>query len=374
MAMDMEPIAQKKSLISSRFSATTLVGALILAIALFVLLAQNAKTYRSTVTIMIIAKSPAAAQQKDAIADNIAALPRTLSFYDRLLADNPTISDPTAGSAPDKRKALWDGFMQVQQPNASDKSIIELSTLAKSPSDSQILSTDAARTLFSVASGYYDVKNDIDLRIIDGPITSAEVDGWQWLALWSMLIGVAAAYLIGELFSPGPRAATDSQKSFGNIFVTPKIKPIASLEDIYLSQDRQETFDIPDTQQHEQPAIAEEIPTEPAIEVPKWEYPNFPEMPARNASHIEAGGPVSHGLQSSAPANLPIADEPSFSPLPPVDTQASSGENTTATMPQAEPTPEQLKARLNQLSSKPAHEPTQDEIKNRLNQLLKGEL
>jgi len=326
-----------------------------------VLLAQIAKTYRSTVTIMIIAKSPAAAQQKDAIADNIAALPRTLSFYDRLLADNPTISDPTAGSAPDKRKALWDGFMQVQQPNASDKSIIELSTLAKSPSDSQILSTDAARTLFSVASGYYDVKNDIDLRIIDGPITSAEVDGWQWLALWSMLIGVAAAYLIGELFSSGSRTASDSQKSFGNIFVTPKIKPIASLEDLYLSQDQQETFDVADAPDYGQPEMAEEISAEPAIEVPKWEYPNFPEMPAHAIS------------PSSAPANLPIADETLFSPLPPVDTQAPSGENTTATMPQAEPTPEQLKARLSQLSGS-AHEPTQDEIKNRLNQLLKGEL
>lgn len=361
MVMDMEPTAQKKSLIAARFSATTLIGGLVLACAFFALLAQSAKTYRSTVTIMVIAKSPAAAQQKEAIADNIAALPRTLSFYDRLLADNPSISDPTAGKAPDKRKSLWDGFVQVQQPNASDKSIIELSTLAKSSGDSQTLSTDAVRTLFSVASGYYNVKDDIDLRIIDGPITSAEVGAWQWLALASILLGIAAAYLIGELFSSRPRSASESRELFENIFATPKIKPIASLEDIYLSQDRQATTAIADTPAYKQPEVAVETPAEPLIEVPKWEYPNFPEMP------------VSHGLQASAPANLPIADETLFVPQPPVDTQAPTGENTAAMPTHAEPTPEQLKARLSQLSGS-AHEPTQDEIKNRLNQLLKGEL
>jgi hypothetical protein len=348
----------------SKISVRAAVAGCIIAVTVFLLLLDSAKMYRSTVTILVIPRSQVSAEQKDEIVHNIASLPTLLTFYDRMLRDNPTIKDSTAGLSQDKRKQAWNTFVNVQEPSKSNGSLIELSLLAKNQSDAQALSMKAARTLFSVTSGYYDVKNDIDLRIVDGPITTATVSGWYWFLFVSLLFGAGVVYLLqsvvflGKKTVSGKREAFDSisntLRNLGESFVKTKDKPESSLEDLYLSQDQKDAFNIPSETDRGQMETRGDMPIQAEMETPQWEYPNVPEMPARNASHIEAGGPVSHVLKSEAPANLPIAEDMFPSAAETIDIPS---------LPIQERGPHEIKHT----------EPTQEEIKSRLNQLLRGE-
>jgi len=70
-------------------------------------------------------------------------------------------------------------------------------------------------------------------------------------------------------------------------------------------------------------------------------YPNFPEMP------------VSHKVESSAPANLPVADDSFFiqneAPTESSPSQSVESERDSIASETREPTPEELKKRLNEL-------------------------
>jgi len=370
----MESIAQKKPVLGFQpWMQSTAVGVIIAAI-FFAVLASGAKQYRSTVTILVIAKSPVAAMQQDAIVKNIAFLPTTLRFYDRLLQDNPTITDPTAGLSASERKSAWDRFVNVRQPARESASIIGLSTLARTQNDAEVLTLDAVRTLFAMVSGYYNVKEDIDVRIIDGPVTTVGIAGWQWLLLVSILLAAAVALALEKIsfFAtmsvPGKEEALQhiggALHDLGKTFSMPgRTKSKSSLEDLYMSQDQPELFDVPDALDYGEQAA--EKADEPIIDVPAWRYPNVPEMPVRNASPARndvatsgeqsvAGGPVRYTARASAPDNLPMADDNFFVSQPPVEIQSAGNQNT---MPETK-----------------QHEPTQEEIKQRLNQLLKGEL
>ncbi|MCX6765860.1 MAG: hypothetical protein NT136_02790 [Candidatus Moranbacteria bacterium] len=302
---------EKFKSINIRFSFSFFVLALILGVTFFLLLTGEFRYYRSQVSVLFIPKSEKAAFHTPYILANLVKIPRTLAFYDRLLKDNPELTDQFSGRSKDERKKLWNKTLGIKQENKS--TFINIEIMEKDRTQSVQLAEQATRTLIDTASRYYNIKTDIDLRIVEGPITTPILKYWYWLILLSAALGLLSSFLLNVIFS-----------AFIN-----------------LARVKKDIFKLPRFERKEENKIA-------AMEE-ELVIPGFP-----------AGKEESTARKSKAPENLPVADEIISPPqeelydIPP----ALNGE--AAEILEEEP--------------KEITEPTEEELKKRLNQLLRGEL
>ncbi|MEI9966773.1 MAG: hypothetical protein WDN67_04030 [Candidatus Moraniibacteriota bacterium] len=257
----------------------------------------------------------------------------TLRFYDRLLETHEEITDASAGRQADDRKAFWQNRVQAraQQGNA-----VSVTFLASSEEEARALSRAYFQTLLGQASLYYNLKTQVDIRAVDGPIVAPRVAnpfGYITLSLFSGIAVTSLFFLILRLFfgvgRPFPRHGAESDLPIGKsvpwlrpAHFTPS--PSASLA--YKSE--------------------ESTPEKPLVSN------TFDQVLSSVEPHI------SKLDTASAPANLPVVDEvPAF--------LFGDGK------PSPEPVPEQKEEIL--LSEGSAGEPTVEEYKRRLNQLLRGQ-
>jgi capsular polysaccharide biosynthesis protein len=143
------------------------------------------RSYRAEITVLVISKTEMSSQES---AENMAEVARTLSFYERVLSDNDLIDDDFEGYAPDKRKALWNDVISVKRQTNSGALVLE--TKGDTPEKAKRLAKQTAQTLFSVAGLYYNVKTDIDMRVIDGPIVSYKLAKPFLFGVTSILTGL----------------------------------------------------------------------------------------------------------------------------------------------------------------------------------------
>lgn len=143
------------------------------------------RSYRAEIIVLVISKTETPSQE---IAENMAEVTRTLSFYERVLADNDLIDDDFEGYAPDKRKALWNKTFSAKRQAGSGALVLE--ARGNTPEKTKRLTKQTAQTLFSVAGIYYNVKTDVDMRIIDGPIVSYALAKPFFYGVTSILTGL----------------------------------------------------------------------------------------------------------------------------------------------------------------------------------------
>lgn len=231
------------------FSVQIFFTGMILSFTFFLLFIDACKTYSSSITILVNAKSEFSAKQQEQIIENILAFPHTLSFYDRLLKYNPDVRDITKGNSSDKRKLAWNKMLSVKRTD-KNSSVIEISITAKQESDADQLAQKTVRTLFDFTGNYYDIKNDLDLRIIDGPIASAKLTGWYWILPLSILLGFFIAFVLENILAKSKGIFT-SQRNFlkeKNFFDFKKELPetpqegISELENLYMSEENETPF------------------------------------------------------------------------------------------------------------------------------------
>jgi len=336
----------------------------VLSVVFFLVGVFSFKSYQSQVLILVIPKSEVAVSQQAQIFQNLLELPRTLAFYDRLLKNNPNFVDSTASQKPEQRKSRWNQMIQAAQLDKQN-SIISISISGDDQMTGELIAGKTAQTFFETASGLYDVKTEIDLRMIEQPVTKTVCPTWPAIAVASVLAGILLAWtcqylkifsqklsVLQEIFRNNPLPSLN----FGKKNAEPM--PLEALEDLYKSEEATqlnfETRSIAKPNETEKPTaledenlLANEVEEKTEASTSQQEvanlgvYPNFPEMP------------VHHKEEAGVPTNLPIGDfEDSFA-FPanelPIEAETVSEE-------------------------KKHHEPTADQLKERLNQLLKGDL
>lgn len=157
--------------------------------------------YQSEVRVLVIGKVPTAAT--DQVVENFTELSKNLSFYEQVLERNDLIDDDFEGYSKDERKELWNETVEVTR---SEKSGV-LSVIAKqdTPEKAKRLSEETTRTLFSVASFYYNIKTDIDMRVVDEPIVKTIVAHPVRYAMTSFgsALGVTIAFFVVLSAVPG---------------------------------------------------------------------------------------------------------------------------------------------------------------------------
>jgi capsular polysaccharide biosynthesis protein len=334
-------LKQKIKNVKLHMTLQIFVVGVVLSLTFFLLMLDSFKTYSSELSILVVPKSNFALQQQDQLVSNILEFPKTLAFYDALLKHNSDVKDQVKGLSADERKNYWNGMLSVNR-SSINSSVIRITVTTKNKNDAEKLDQKTVRELFNTASVYYDIKNDFDLRIIDGPIIKTYLPAWQMLLFISALLGFFLVLLLDFVIF-GKRVHVVSQenelgKNKDYFDFKHEDKTEAEVEN-YFSQNH--FLDV----EKENAGIQQMKKLTKLIEPDK--YPNFPEMP----TVLEK--------RDAAPGNLPIADD---------DFELGSFENQeNATeeilMPEVEaPVIEQERA-----------EPTPEQLKKRLNELLRGE-
>lgn len=323
--------------------------------------------YRAETTILVISRT-GTSQDGAAVGENLAGIMQTLSFYDRVLADNNFIDDTFSGYAPDKRKQAWNDTVSVKRPD--DGSVLTLSATGDTSEEAAVLAKQTAQTLFSVASLYYNVKTDVDIRIIDGPLLSS-------VLVSPLLFGVASlvtGFLITTLFFLFLNAIPE--------YIMRRKKNLLSDESVVRQNISLEKYVAPEK------AYPEFFPDEtiPWIDPKKF----IPAKPTTLSFESVAEQAKKNTLHAPAPANLPVAssemdlpvadevflpfefEAPTVDPEVPFSSQQGDplgfpirGEH--SIMASME-TPSQGES----ASTIDRGEPTTDEYKRRLNELLSG--
>ncbi|MDD5396732.1 MAG: hypothetical protein PHW24_01585 [Candidatus Moranbacteria bacterium] len=372
--MELEKFTQKIMAFAKSFSLQTFAGGLFLSAVFLTLMINSSKTYTSEISILVSAKSENALKNQAQLVASVVELPKTLAFYDRLLKLNPDVRDVAAGKSVEQRKAKWNEMLSVQRAGI-DSSVIEISISTLRQSDSEQLAGKTVRTLFDDVAFYYDVKNDVSLRIIDGPITKVHVSNLSALLLLSIVLGFLAVALL-KIFVFSKKKISISKPDFSKInsFFDFKKNTTVSAEDeldslnkLYesegevLSKEKIAALQENGTKMEQvDPKIQEMKKLTKKMEPSK--YPNFPEMPLAGVS------------KNSAPDNLPIADDSFFAGNFEFDLAAEEIEKK---IPEANENeiPVQASTEIEEqpIADQTPKEPTPEQLKERLNQLLRGD-
>ena len=89
------------------------------------------------------------------------------------MENNDLIDDDFEGYSKDERKAHWNDIVSVHR---SDKSgVLSVVATQDTPEKAKRLSEETVKTLFAVASFYYNIQTDIDVRVVDEPIVKTVV-------------------------------------------------------------------------------------------------------------------------------------------------------------------------------------------------------
>ena len=176
--------------------------AIVVAVIFFVVGVSLSKTYKSEMRILLIPKSEVAARNIDQILRNAEEIPKSLSFYNKMLELNSDIEDNLADMPDSQRKEAWNSKIKIK--NIKESEIIKIDTFSDDQLQAEIISRQIAFSDITVLSRYYDITTDLDMRIIDGPITCfAYRINYGILFLFSLLAGIiigGAVYLIAKFF------------------------------------------------------------------------------------------------------------------------------------------------------------------------------
>lgn len=310
------------------------------------------RAYETEVRILVINRQ---AETPRDITGNLAEIGGTLDFYERLLAREDTLTDPSGGLAPDERKAAWRSKVTVKKVGETDT--LALQARDVSLEASRAWARGSTETLFAVAAFYYNIRTDADLRIIDGPFTKRVVER----PTLYILASVASGLFLTILF-----------------FFLLRIFPIF-FDALRRRAHKKHRGKERERNEEETPAyhIGESVP----LIDPKKFLPSRPQRlhfeELHGETHENFRKPLGMGATAGAPANLPVAPAPeterraAFSepePVPenlpfadsdftfsedarPASNPQESGETAAGPeVPQvSEPSMEEYKARLNKL-------------------------
>lgn len=181
-------------------SKTFWVTTIVIAVIAFIIGTNSGKSFIGETSILLIPKSDKAVRNIDQIIANAKEIPKSLSFYNKLVELNPDMEDQASGLADAERKDFWNDKIVLK--NTRRSGIIRVNVFSDSQLQAEIISKQVANDISVVMSRYYDTKNDLDIRIIDGPIVYAfKKCSFLVISLYSIILGLLAGTIIYFLVS-----------------------------------------------------------------------------------------------------------------------------------------------------------------------------
>jgi capsular polysaccharide biosynthesis protein len=326
------------------------------------------REYRAEVSIIVLPQGNAFGSEQ--VVENVAALPKTLDFFDALLASDARLTEfSDIDEAPvAMRKAAWKNMLEVKRQGRSG--IVTYTLEAKNQEEAELLARQMTKVLFEKVGVYYDIRSQISLRLVEGPLVRTSVASpVQWIGL-SLLLGTGAALagtaLLMKLETVLRRRSKNIPEEEGG--------SLRSFESA-VSPLRPETF-VP-----KKPAVlfsetgearAREEQWNQALAMQESEAQRVKEkaiekkaMPLQRET-VASAPVVTQRATAGAPANLPVMDEATFlAQFSTVNTEETPEEPEVI-----EPTPTPV-APSETTEASLSTEPTVEEYRRRLNELLR---
>ena len=348
--------------------------------------------YRAEVTVLVL---PLSTNQTPAeqMVENIAILPTTVSFLDALLESDGRLSEfsDLDEQSINARSEQWNEMLAVRREGGSG--IVTYTIKADTQEEATIFARQMAKVLFQKIGTYYDIRSEVSLRLIEGPLVRASlISPVTWVvlsvsigivaALSLMVLGVFLRLLIGtprrktatptaETLSPVSRPTDTAYPAIHPDTFVPK-KPMVLFSEEGEARAREEKREYnpyvitPNSQQVSGARNEVTAPETVALPVAPIET-----VSATSTTQPIAVEPLSTPTsiattKSAAPANLPFIDEATFL------AQFSSE----ATPESAPPEPDTDPIQPMETGQEPATpslpaEPTMEDYRRRLNELLK---
>lgn len=286
--------------------------AILAATVYFVINVNRQNIFQSEVQLLLLPKDAKTGKNIEQVIANAEKIPSTLAFHDKLIKTNPNLSaNEEFADLPDyKRKKAWNSEIEISKINNSN--IISVKAFADIQPDSEDLSNAVSRDLITEMSLYYNIRTELEMRKIDGPISNEISRGLNVSSIIiSLLVGVILWIILNFTIKTSEK-------------LTDKIG--------------RNTFPIKDN-------LSFSFPTE----IKKSEKENRENEKEEFLIEKEEDATViSQEKKASAPENLPIVNEFSLNSSIKVDKKES--EQAEAFEPKThEATEEEIKARLNKL-------------------------
>jgi len=309
------------------------------AMIIFVVVINSGRTYKVEVDILLLPKNETMVRNISQIIENVRQIPLSLSFYNKIIENNSDIED-AAFELPDaKRKQFWNAQIETSQIGKSG--LIKIAIFNASPLQTEMISRQAISSLSVATSQYYNIKTDLDMRIVDGPIVSqvARIN----IPLW-IFISLVAGIFLGLVIFLGSNLFS---KKFAQDAVMPSSMPRPFMfPDFPMSQVKEKKAEIDFGTQN---IFDFKIEDEAAI---------------ASAPIKKKEVPMAQEKKASAPSNLPIAEEEFVFALPMEVEQPMVKE-------------EEVETFVAEKKTEPVdttREATLEEVKARLNKLLGGDI
>jgi hypothetical protein len=312
-----------------------------------VILADSFRDHEAEMSVLVIPKNQVSADTLPEIVSNMERIAGTDAFRSAFFGALSEKSGAYEGLSASARWKVAEKMVSVRQEDAG--STIVVRTFSDDADDARTGVRQATLALFGSVGRYYNLKEDIDLRVIDGPTVSTRIANPFLFAVASAGLGavVASAFFLMLFGLPGALSFFErSRRSVGTPLRTKVFEP-----------------EMP-TSPFLRDAVETDRETAAAVIA---EHENvFPESPVREG--------VAHGKKSSAPPNLPSLSEEEERFLREFSFEGSLEREEDEEVKEAIVAEGNMSIRT-EAATEPVSdgcEPTEEEYKRRLNELLRG--
>ena len=325
--------------------------AIIASIVSFFVFFKKEQAYKTELDILILPRNEKTAESLDQTVESIKQIPLSLSFYDKMLEANKSITDGAVGQSDYERKEFWNKKINSQRIDGSG--VIRLEVFDENQSQAEIIASQLKNDLFVVISKYYNIKTDLEPRLIDGPITGSTVSGDIWKNIAeSAGLGTAIGFFVTLIISGLFGFVSQRRQDYFNSQYAFK-KDILPKEKSNETEKRDFRYSFSENKSAAERALEEIQAEEVASNQEKTPEKNSKSLIGPEDAPVEIKEKnVSTGKKASAPSNLPFADEE----LPEIfnsnRSENAAEESTVSEEPKAsykEATPEEVKARIAKL-------------------------
>ena len=169
--------------------------AALIAIVSFVIGINMQRTFRSEVEVLLLPKNEVVSKNMDAVLENSQKISQTLKFYDQILTADEGIEDASQELPDYKRKQYWNSRIKIERLEKSHILLIGISN--DSQFQASLVADQAAHTLGDTLSQYYNIRTELETRIIDGPVISSHtsLQNIFSVAIWSLIIGIFLSFV-----------------------------------------------------------------------------------------------------------------------------------------------------------------------------------
>jgi capsular polysaccharide biosynthesis protein len=169
--------------------------AVLLAVIVFVVGINRTKIYQAEIRILILPKNEVMARSIDQVIENAREIPRSLTFYDRLLEANPGAEELIAGLPDDQRRDAWNKMIRIKR--AGKSGIVSVSAFSDEQQPAEDLALRITNDLKKVMGKYYEIPAGIDIKNVDGPIAYkvSRADLLRW-GIFSLLAGFVISLIV----------------------------------------------------------------------------------------------------------------------------------------------------------------------------------